>query len=70
MEQLKNGSFIKVKKDCEFRPGQDGMVMWHEAGHVGMIFGFDRYNRMTKNVFSTGIEAFDINELDLTTIEN
>lgn len=69
---LKNGSFVRVKSDSEFRSGQDGMVVQADDGlSVGLVFGSDRYNQSPGDlgVTVTGLtEEWLLDELDLNSI--
>lgn len=62
MVDIKLGDFIKVKCDAEFRPGHDG------EGEMGMVFEADRYGEPVGRV-CVGIEAWNVSELDMTTLE-
>lgn len=70
MSVLKQGDFVRVKDDSDFRAGQDGMVVSPDDGQaVGLVFGYDRYNQSpaTTGVVTTGlIEEWALTELDLS----
>jgi hypothetical protein len=67
---LKQSDFVRVKRDADFRPGQDGMVMapQDEEGHVGLLFHYDRYGEANRTE-SVGIELWHVDELDLSSID-
>lgn len=71
---LNCGAYVRVKTDSEFRPGQDGMVVVPSDGAcVGLVFRFDRFGRHQADdgaVVTGLIEAWDLNELDLATVEH
>lgn len=80
MTEIRYGDFVRVRKDAEFRAGQDGMVAAPPDGdgELGMVFYYDRYGNsvrstsITGNSFPTpceGIEAWNVAELDLATLE-
>lgn len=72
MTQLQRGDFVRVKESTVFRPGQDGMVIAADDGEVvGLMFGFDRHGEFTHADGCTGLaEAWQLDELDLSTIEH
>lgn len=75
MEGLAYGDFVRVRKEADFRPGQDGMVVSppDADGNLGMVFHYDRYgeairSRSVLGSYHTpceGIEAWHVDELDL-----
>ncbi len=69
---LNRGDFVRVKTTCDFRPGQDGMVVnAGEGNQVGLMFGFDRFNLSPDELgitFTSLIEAWNLDELDLSDI--
>jgi hypothetical protein len=67
---MQPGDFVKVKSDSEFPPGQDGMVVdVGSDGDVGLLFGFDRHNQPIAGAASVGVEAWQVSELNLRSIE-
>lgn len=72
MAVLNKGNFVRVKSDSDARPGQDGMVVSEDDGSVvGLVFGWDRFNRSPEalGVTRTGlVEEWPLIELDLTSI--
>jgi hypothetical protein len=67
---IRKGDFIRVKRDADFRAGQDGMVMQAPDGdgELGMMFHFDRYSVAQPGPFA-GIEAWNVYELDLASLQ-
>lgn len=69
---LKNGDFVRVKSNSDFRANQDGMVVQADDGcTVGFIFGYDRHNQSPSelNITFTGLtEEWSLDELDLNTL--
>lgn len=70
MADIRLGDFIKVNSDADFRAGHDGMIVAlpDEDGEVGMVFDADRYGESVGRV-CVGIEAWNVSELDMTTLE-
>lgn len=70
MDTLVYGDFVKVKRNSDFRSGQDGMVMSAQdgEGNVGMVFWYDRYGQSIPSPCE-GIELWHVDELDLPTAE-
>lgn len=66
--KLRHGNFVRVRRDNEFRPGADGMVVEDLGTEVGLIFGYDRYCQR-QNVVCVGTEMWQKSELDLSTVE-
>jgi hypothetical protein len=68
--QIGNGDFIRVKRDGEFRPGPDGMVMAppDANGDLDLLFHFDRRNEC-QNGECVGFEVWNLTELDLSTLQ-
>lgn len=63
------GTFVRVRADAPAKAGLDGMVTAQfEDGSVGLIFGFDRYNRL-QNTVCVGPELWLREELDLETLD-
>lgn len=71
---LRKGDFVRVKSGSDFRAGQDGMVIDPvDAATVGLMFCFDRRgcDQGASGALVTGlVEAWDINELDLSSVEH
>jgi hypothetical protein len=69
---LKNGDFVRVKSNSDFRASQDGMVVQADDGcTVGLLFGYERDNQSPTelNITFTGLtEEWALNELDLDTV--
>lgn len=67
---LSLGSFVRVRADHadSTRAGRDATVVAVSNSGVGLIFGTDRYGH-DQNTSSSGIEAWDVAELDLATAE-
>lgn len=72
--------FVRVKRDAEFRPGQDGQVVAPQDadGNVGLIFAYDRHGDPVMApgptgtllfVPSAGTELWNVRELDLTDVD-
>lgn len=70
MVNIRRGDFIRIKKDSNFRPGQDGMVMSppDSDGNLGMMFHYDRFNEPVGRACE-GIENWNVSELDLTSLD-
>ncbi len=72
-QALRAGDFVRVKAEGRFRPGQDGMVIDGGAeAAVGLVFQTDRYGRdqsETGAVITGLVEAWNLNELDLASVE-
>jgi len=77
---LKVDDFVRVRRDSEFRAGQDGQVVAPQDsdGNVGLIFGYDRYGEpvMASGLHGTmrfmpseGVELWNVRELDLTDVD-
>jgi hypothetical protein len=68
------GDFVRVKASSDFRPGQDGMVIEPGDGEsVGLVFRFDRFGRHQGDAGTvvTGlVEAWNLDELDLSSVEH
>jgi hypothetical protein len=64
---LKLSDFVRVRRDADFRPGQDGMVMapQDEDGNVGLLFHYERYGEANRTE-SVGIELWHVDEFDLS----
>lgn len=80
MSGLRKGDFVQVRKDADFRAGQDGLVVAppDDAGELGMVFAYDRNgdpvgSRGISGNFihgaSEGVEAWNVDELDLDTVD-
>lgn len=73
-QTLQKGDFVRVKADSDHRSGQDGMVVAPSDGHtVGLVFGFDRHgcDQRQAGAAVTGLtEAWELDELDLTSVEH
>jgi hypothetical protein len=73
-QALLKGDFVRVKGDSKFRPGQDGMVVEASDGlSVGLVFGFDRFDRrpVDTGIVMTGLtEEWFLDEIDLKTVEH
>lgn len=68
-DSLERGTFVRVKPDSEFRAGQDGMVMAADDGEtVGLMFGYDRHNQSQIGATTGLTEAWQLDELDLTSV--
>jgi len=67
---MQPGDFVKVNLDSEFRPGPDGLVVdVGTDGEVGLVFGFDRHNDPIAVLPSVGVEAWQVTEFNLRSIE-
>jgi len=77
---LKVDDFVRVRRDSEFRAGQDGQVVAPQDsdGNVGLIFGYDRNGEpvMASGLHGTmrfmpseGVELWNVRELDLTDVD-
>ncbi len=68
---LRPGTFIRVASGHEnhARAGLDAQVISTSDDGIGLIFGTDRYGR-EQGAYCAGVEAWDVEELDLATAEH